>query len=316
MGIIQLFTRDYDGSIEALRSTLEPLLWEARGKKGVRIFLLGTIPVTDPRLHKLAPPCEQAYQLATSVYTEDGMELEEFRAEVWRRAKEISRLNPFGETAKPASLKKRLGDALYKRVHDTIQAWQHPFLVQLTEDDVRVAIQWVRDADSTAELVAVEKRGGDVRSVDAVLWERGKKDGKAVGGLISYFDEEDRQKEALGSVSAREILKSYLDAVAAYRNEKTTLPQKYRALFEKGDAEGIDKLTREPLAKFPKFQRAILDERSKALGDRLLAWAKTPGTYLVVLDISHIVGKTGVAAQLRENGFDVRRVNAGEKLAK
>ena len=73
-----------------------PLLWEARGKKGVRIFLLGTIPVTDPRLHKLAPPCEQAYQLATSVYTEDGggWELEEVRAEARRRAVEKSRVPP------------------------------------------------------------------------------------------------------------------------------------------------------------------------------------------------------------------------------
>ena len=262
------------------------------------------------------PLIEQAYKASQAIYTQDVTDIRKVQKELWKRAKAKAG-NGLSIPQKPEYLKDAIDKKLFARAKAVIYPHLHQLIDIIEKDEMVSLVHHVDQSDALYHMKKLSDKKVEPRYLANRLAERGRKENKAVGGMLPILDSDDRWEKALddmGSYNAQKVLAAHVTAVENDRKNKRSRLLRYIELFKKGDADGIVRLERERTNAFPKLQETVFDARNKYLGATLLHWADSAGTYLVILDTAAIAGKTGVAAQLKKAGFKVRRLNAGETL--
>lgn len=81
--------------------------------------------------------------------------------------------------------------------------------------------------------------------------------------------------------------------------------------WKNGDAEAMEKLIVQDAESDPNGQlmlRRIFYDRNRAMAEKLLTYAKPGQAYFVVVGAGHMVGKQGLVALLRQQGFEVQQL--------
>lgn len=104
----------------------------------------------------------------------------------------------------------------------------------------------------------------------------------------------------LGPAAEEQLLRQTLEEMDAYGRE---LDAAFR-LWSSGDAAGIDSLLVASMQnEYPDLFQRLFTDRNRAMTERLLELARTPGRYFVVVGAGHLVGRTGMLTLLAQRGI-------------
>lgn len=88
--------------------------------------------------------------------------------------------------------------------------------------------------------------------------------------------------------------------------------KRIQELWLSGDAEGLDRLTRETLRGPEQVTRALLQDRNPHMADVVEQFLKGKEQAFVVVGAAHLVGKDGVVRILEKRGYKVEQVTPGK----
>jgi uncharacterized protein YbaP (TraB family) len=117
---------------------------------------------------------------------------------------------------------------------------------------------------------------------------------------LETVDEQLSLFASLSPAAEEQLLRQTLEEIDAYAGE---LDAAFR-LWSSGDATGIDRLLVTSMqSEYPDLFQRLFTDRNRSMTERLLALAKVPGRYFVVVGAGHLVGNTGILALLADRGI-------------
>jgi uncharacterized protein YbaP (TraB family) len=128
---------------------------------------------------------------------------------------------------------------------------------------------------------------------------------QARGKPIRYLETFEQQMHLLAPSDPKIELASFEAFLKDFKTEDNTLPDMIAA-WSAGDVVKLDKLSLGSMAEHPDAKKVLIDDRNKA-------WLKPiehmldmeQGTFLVTVGVLHLVGRGGVPALLRADGYKV-----------
>lgn len=279
-----------------------PVLWEAT-KGDTVVYLLGTIHVPDPRVLKLLPEVEEALKRSSALYTEldmSPMGMQKMQMAGLQRAR----------GGPGYSMKAKLGDELFERVKKVL----HPmFAAQMPMLD-GMKVWMLVPIISQSELMKLGLQG---TTLDASVWARAEKAGKAVAGL----EKVEEQLDVFDQLTDDEQVQMVATSLDHMAKDKDGM-KKLIDLYVTGDVEKIEAYLKgafgeeaeTELAK--KLLKSLIDDRNHRMVERLLKKleGKPDQTVMVAVGTAHMPGDHGVLPLLRKQGFEVRRILSGTRL--
>jgi len=299
-----------------------PLLWIVEGTP--RIFLYGTIHVTDARVTTHLPVVKQALDQSTALYTELRMDAEgvgEMRQRVGARS-----TLPQGQTLTNvlgADLHARVAKVMPPSMQLPLLENRKPWLINLLlVQEMLKAYQTDQDAKRKAAGEATPSTAPE--ALDALLFRTAQQAGKKVGGLETI----DTQLDIFDNLSPEaqvKMVKGTVEQIESLRagNEDGEDEDPIGMLLDlwlAGDDAGFHKLFEEDLRKQggdeKKFVEALLDNRNVGMVKKILSLAqKDPKQcYFVAVGAGHMPGEKGIVKLLESAGKTVKRVELDTKL--
>jgi uncharacterized protein YbaP (TraB family) len=279
-----------------LKHPVQPVLWKIEGN-GLKdpSYLFGTIHLGDPRVTKLHPKAEKAFEAADRFYGEIDL----------NPAKQIALMALFvrkdGKT-----LSEAIGPDLSKKVKAELKAI-HPAFGSQPFEPMKT---WV----VAIQLPTLGLQLSGKQPLDAVLFERARKDEKKVGGLetaesqLKIFDD-------LSEMEQTAILKSTLEFLAAERKEGTNSMEKLLEHYLSGNVPELGKFMKEMMRKTNKadeeltnrLMKKLLDDRNVTLAASMAeALQKFPNhRHFFAVGAGHSVGETAIQDLLAKKGYTV-----------
>lgn len=275
----------------------KPLLWKIEGNPLEKpSYLFGTIHLTTPRIEKLHPAAQKAFDAADTVATEMSMDPE------IQIASAMLVMRKDGST-----LSESLGEELIGKLETTLKGI-NPALDAAIMEPMKT---WAVAAAVTLLPYQLEGR----KALDQLIWQRAKDADKQTVGLET-MNEQVAAFEVLEEAEQVVFLKSTLQNFA--KNDR--LLREMIADYEKGDAESINRT----------FIKSIRDlgenERERAVGEKLLksimigrdlTMAETIDTMLrkdvsktrfIAVGAGHLIGENGIRAHLEKKGWKINRI--------
>ncbi|MEM1023525.1 MAG: TraB/GumN family protein [Myxococcota bacterium] len=156
-----------------------------------------------------------------------------------------------------------------------------------------------------AELISTWERqtaGYDGKmGIDAVVRKRA----EARGLPVRFLETADDQLALFSSLDEAIQIEMLEQAITS----TTAVAQTDRlvAAYDRGELSSLEDSVRQTAEVYPRFTRALLDERNLGFAEGIDAMASEPGRILVVVGAAHFVGEQSVQALLRARGFEVSR---------
>lgn len=260
------------------------LLWKIESAGAVPSYLFGTMHSDDPRVVKLPPAVQQAFDRAGSVTLE--VELD---------AQALVSLSSALLLDNGSNLESLVGDDLYRRsvqalgaqgVPDVLVAGMKPWAVAVT-------------------LMTPPNQGGEV--LDQFLYRQAKNSGKKVSGLetvaeqLALFDELSLDvqiallKDTLDNLS--DIPRMLADLQAAYLDRDL---KRLVAINESAMQESDPEMARD-------FNRKVIIDRNHRMAERMKSRLDA-GNQFIAVGALHLPGSEGLLTLLSGQGYRVTRV--------
>jgi len=266
------------------------LLWEVRSDRGT-VFLLGTIHVGNAGLYPLPPAVEEAYRASRRLAVE---------ADVSNADAAAAARNAI--YAPPDALDRHLPATLYGDVTEVARDLGVPLDLARRMKPPMLAM--------ALTLIEVSRIGMEPRfGIDLHFSQRARADGKEIVELESVA-----QQVALLDALPADTQVAMLDqTLRGIRSG--SLARDMDALIDawkRGDAERIDEIATQDLRAMPAasadaLQRALYDDRNRAMAEKVAALLTRPEVTLVAVGAGHMTGPAGLVALLKARGFSVRR---------
>jgi uncharacterized protein YbaP (TraB family) len=247
------------------------------------LHLLGSVHVARADLYPLDPRIEEPFAESDVLVLELSLD-ESAQLAAARRMMELGRL--------PAG--KRLPDVIAQ------ETWQLLVETQARQGQSVFGLRGFRPWFVAISLTtsALEREGFSAEHGIDEHFRRAAEGHKRIEALETV----DGQLSLFASLSPQaeeQLLRQTLEELDAYGGE---LDAAFR-LWSSGDAQGIDELLVASMqGEYPDLFRRLFSDRNRAMTERLLELAKTPGRYFVVVGAGHLVGKAGILALLAERG--------------
>jgi uncharacterized protein len=275
----------------------KPLLWKIEGgelKKPSHLF--GTIHLTTPRIEKLHPSAQLAFDAADTVATE------------------IS-LDPKVQMAAVALMMRKDDKTLSESIGDDLATKLEATLKGINPQLDAAVFQPMKTWAVAAAVVLLPQQLEGRKALDDLIWKRAKKAGKETLGIEEMKDQ----------FAAFEVLDEteqviYLRVTLEKFEENNRLVRGMIVDYEKGDAEAINQT-------MVKSMRDLGDgEKEKAIGEKLIKsllverdrkMAETIDKMLrenpaksrfIAVGAGHLVGETGIRAHLEKKGWKITPV--------
>jgi uncharacterized protein len=276
----------------------KPLLWKIDGgelKKPSHLF--GTIHLTTPRIEKLHPAAQLAFDAADTVATEISLDPKTQLAAVALMMRKEDK-----------TLSESIGDDLSAKLEATLKGI-NPQLDTAVFDSMKT---WAVAA--TVVLLPQQLEGR--KALDDLIWKRAKKAGKETLGIEEMKDQ----------IAAFEVLDEteqviYLRVTLEKFEENNRLLRSMIADYEKGDAEAINRTMVKSMRDLgdgekeqaigEKLVNSLLVERDRKMAetiDEMLRQDPAKSRFIAV-GAGHLVGETGIRAQLEKKGWKITRID-------
>lgn len=283
----------------------QPLLYKVEDGKGGVLYLLGSIHAGDERIDKLSDKVMNAYDASNYLCVEfDTVAFSEDQSKLMAMVKTM--LCPAGTTIKDQlgeetynACKKYLEDnGLYNSLYDYYGAY---FWSSLVSEAMMSKSKLSSDYGvDLMFLTMAHDEGMEIREVESADFQY---------GMMLAFPTE------LWKLS----IESYL------RNEEFEISM-LNQMFEvwlSGDASDIAELleteyddgieyTDEQKALLADYDKQLVDDRNNGMTAKAEEYLAGGGTGFFVVGAAHIVGETGVAAQLKAKGYTVTIISGQE----
>lgn len=266
------------------------LLWEVRSDRGT-VFLLGTIHVGNAGLYPLPPAVEEAYRASRRL----AVEADVSNADAAAAARSAV-------YAPPDTLDRHLPATIYRDVTDVVRDLGVPLDLARRMKPPMLAM--------ALTLMEVSRIGMEPRyGIDLHFSQRARTDGKEIVELESVAQQV-ALLDALPSDTQIAMLDQTLRGIRS-----GSLTRDMDALIDawkRGDAERVDDIATQDLRAMPAaaadaLQRALYDDRNRAMAERIAAFLAQPDVTLVAVGAGHMTGPAGLVALLKARGFSVRR---------
>ncbi|MDD3592671.1 MAG: TraB/GumN family protein [Sulfurovum sp.] len=298
MKMLQLVWILLTGTVLASTSSSEikaPFLWHL-SKGNTEFYLFGTMHLSDPSLQVLPEALGKALSRADAVYTEISMEsAEQFNAtRVMQRedGKTLQSTLPAPLYQRSVAYLKSLNPTLNMQPFEKLKLWAFAATLQFLE------------AQLNHPLLPV---------IDAVIYQRAKKEGKEVGGIETIQE----QLAAMEALSEREqllMLEATLDYLEQNRDYVMTMQKLYRSGDEKALMAYLTSMMFQEekyRALEERFMQLILYDRNAHMAQRILQKVKEnpQKIYLFAFGVMHFLDRGSVTELLEKEGFEAVRVS-------
>jgi uncharacterized protein YbaP (TraB family) len=264
-------------------AVVHPALWTVHGKSGT-VYLLGSLHALPPALAWRDSRVEDVIYNADTYVFEVSLD-----AEAIKKYMAASGSLPPGQSLRamlpPASQADLDADATSVSLPEANVDGRRPWLVTLVLETLRFA----------------QKGNSPYSGVDySVMAEV-----QARGKPMRYLETFEQQMGFLAPSDPKIELASFEAFLKDFKTEDNTLPDMIAA-WSAGDVVKLDKLSLGSMAEHPDAKKVLIDDRNKA-------WLKPiehmldseQGTFLITVGVLHLVGRGGVPALLRADGYKV-----------
>ncbi|MBM3116919.1 TraB/GumN family protein [Jeongeupia naejangsanensis] len=267
------------------------VLWKIE-KSGVQkpSWLFGTAHVSDPKVTKLSPQVQKAFDDADTVTTEVRIDFNG----MMDFAKRV--LMPEGEL-----LANQIDSKHYQKLLPELAARDYP----------EVAAKRMRPWAAAMLLMVPKKKAGDL-PLDLMLAKMAIEGGKEYTGLETISE----QASVFETIPA-DKQKTLLYALIDQQPDLDAYYKKLIAMYVQRDVEGIvrfadkDEVTL-PAADQAYFndwkQKTLIDDRNDRMNERMQAQLAKGGSFIAVGAL-HLPGKTGLVAQLKKQGYTLTPID-------
>ena len=275
----------------------KPLLWKVEGNSLEKpSYLFGTIHLTTPRIEKLHPAAQQAFDAADTVATEMAMDPE------IQIASAMLVMRKDGST-----LSESIGEELTGKLETTLKGINPALDVAIMEP----MKTWAVAAAVTVLPYQLEGR----KALDQLIWQRAKDADKQTVGLET-MKEQVAAFEVLDEAEQVVFLKSTLENFA----KNGRLLREMIADYEKGDAESINRTFIKSIRELgenereravgEKLLKSILTGRDRTMAETIDAMLRKDfsKTRFIAVGAGHLIGENSIRTHLEKKGWKINRI--------
>lgn len=266
-----------------------PLLWKAQGDAGT-VYLLGSFHLLKAEDYPLHPSVEAAYQDAEHLLFEVDPEVMN-SPEGARVMQQMARFDD-GRT---------LRDVLSDETEARLAAFMGSDAAVAASDPFE---PWY--LGMTIAVMAMVNAGLDPsHGLDQHFMKRAANDDKPASGLETL----EEQIGALDRSPMDEQEKMLAESLIPVQEIRTEI-EKLHAIWRNGDADGMEHLVNEEMAKeTPRMYELLNRERNQRWLPKVEALLGEEDDHLVVVGAMHLIGEEGLVEQLGKRGVAVERVD-------
>lgn len=290
-----LLTQAEKVKVADLKHPVKACLWKVEGK-GLKepSWLFGTIHLGDPRVTTLHPNAEAAFEAADAVYTEIDMS----------PAAQLA-VAPLMMRSDGKKLTEAIGPKLTKQLNTVLQGI-NPALNTAVLEPLKT---WAVAA--TLPILELQLQGD--QALDAVLYQRAKKDRKSVGaletakqqmGIFDQFNEQDQQS----------FLADTLNMMQEDTKKNKTTVDKLLRIYLTGDSTKIARFMKKEMARMDtdpeltkRLMTALLDDRNVGMADKAdqFMQADPDQSHFFAVGAAHYTGQAAIQDLLTKKGYTI-----------
>jgi uncharacterized protein YbaP (TraB family) len=265
-------------------------VWSMKGERNT-VYLAGSVHALPKEDAAFPEQLERAYQDADVIVLEvDLDDMNPFDA--------VKFITVNGTLPADQSLRDVVGAAPYERISKLAASLEVPEVVIAKLEPWAAALVLTQ--------FALTKTGFDPDlGIDMQITARARNDHKPIEGLETVID----QLSVFDARSFEEQTRFLLDSADDAPNLNEDL-QELIAAWRVGDLRALEKAFLKERAKSPALYDALLGVRNRQWLPKIEALLKEDRDYLVVVGTLHFVGRDGLLALLRQDGFKVVAVPA------
>lgn len=266
-----------------------PLLWKAEADAGT-VYLLGSFHLLKAEDYPLHPSVEAAYEDAEHLHFEVDPKVMNSPEGV-KVVQQMARFDD-GRTLRgvlsdktEAKLASFMGSEAAVAASDPFEPWY---------------------LGMTIAVMAMVNAGLDPsHGLDQHFMQRAAKDAKPAAGLETL----EEQIGALDRTPMDEQEKMLAESLVPVDDLRTEI-EKIHAIWRNGDAEGMERLVNEEMAKeTPRMYELLNRDRNQAWLPKVEALLADEDDHLVIVGAMHLIGEEGLVEQLGKRGIKVERVD-------
>lgn len=273
-----------------------PFLWQVQGPKAVH-HLLGSVHLLPASAHPLPPALDAAYAESRGLMFESDLQAlssPELQGRMLGAARED----------RPGGLKGRIGAKLYQRLQKRAAELGMPTPIC---EDFRA---WF--CALTIELYPLQRSDFSPEyGVDQYFYTRAREDGRSVTGL-----EPPERQLALFTAMPETLSTQLLAATLDEATFSSLTPQELQRIWRSGATQELEKLVKDLRSRYPQLHAYLLADRNRAWLPVLVQNLNGETPLLVVVGAAHLVGRDGLPALLKAQGFNPKPVTASPEIAK
>lgn len=266
-------------------------LWKAT-RNGQSVYLLGSIHVGRPEMYPLHGSVMQAFNqsdvLMVEVNTHAVNQLE--------LARQVSDIGMYPEGI---TLKKKIPEKLWEQLVSTAKALNVPEIMFQRQKP------WLASMTLTTAMIAKSGYQADY-GIDKYFLKQATDINKEIVELESIAS----QMALFSNFSDDEQL-SLLSNGLKELKQGTVLFDKLVAAWGNGDHQALEKLSRGSMGineKESSLYKVMITDRNQAMAQKILKAMQDTRKYFVVVGAAHLVGRQGVPALLKAQGFAIEEL--------
>jgi len=275
----------------------KPLLWKIEGNALAKpSHLFGTVHLTTPRIAKLHPAAQRAFDKADTVATELSLDPKEQMAGV------MVMMRDDGST-----LSESIGEELAGKLQARLKG------INPARD--AAVFEPMKTWTVAAAVVLLPHQLEGRKALDQLIWNRAKDAGKEAIGLENLKDQ-----AAAFEVLDEEEQVIYLGATLENFDKNARILRQIIADYEKGDAESIDKAMVESMRDLgdgereraigEKLVKSLLFERDRTMAETIDAMLREDPakSRFIAVGAGHLVGEKSIRKHLEDKGWKITRI--------
>ena len=280
-----------------LALSAQDMFWEINGTKGGKVYILGTLDVGDRDLYPLRKEIQEAF-------TRSNYLILELRRGDSANAYAFDEMYVKARYDANDSLNKHISSQTYKKVQTWLKQQKlplnamdrfKPWVIGLTLSSLDMAL-W----------------GGEKRlSLTNYFYEKARRESKGVYALEHYSEAFLRLSEM-----DYDLEDSLLQTFIAKRSHTQELYDERFKNYQEGNLSYFEQSLLDPFEDFPIVKEVVLDEQNALYTKKVKLYRNNRHGrhYFLIMNLEHLLGDTGVLAQLKEAGIEVKSYEALEDV--
>lgn len=282
-----------------------PLFWRAEDSRGHVLYLLGSIHAGDESLYPLPGVITDAYEASDALAVE--LDLVTYAADL---NTQMAMLSAMAYTD-GSTIQDHISPELYEKMVALLS--EHDMYMPLF--DGYNEVYWLSMLEAvTTELSGLTQQYGVDMHFTTLAHEQGKE--------ILEVEGFDPQLELLLS-TPYELLLYLLQSNAAAPAASAMLLSRLYQVYKTGDEEALISLAYadnaeafaalengELLAEqYAQYEKAMYHDRNRTMADKAEEYLQSGKAVFMVVGAAHMIGETGIVAELRERGYAVTKLS-------